>query len=83
MVIELGLGVEIKMDYTMNLEGDDEIIVNADDIMKAIKHLMEEDKEIRKKVKEMSRISEKTLMPGGSSHSSLGRFIDDIIENLS
>lgn len=83
MVIELGLGVEIKMDYTMNLQGDDEIIVNADDIMKAIKHLMEEDKEIRKKVKEMSRISEKTLMPGGSSHSSLGRFIDDIIENLS
>ncbi|KAG5242340.1 anthocyanidin O-glucosyltransferase [Salix suchowensis] len=82
MVIELGLGVEIKMDYTMDFQGDDEIIVSADDIMRAIKQLMEEDKEIRKKVKEMSRISEKTLMPGGSSHSSLGHLIDDIIENL-
>jgi len=29
----------------------------------------------------MSRISEKTLMPGGCSYSSLGRLVDDIIDN--
>jgi hypothetical protein len=81
MVIELGLAVEIKMDYRRDFHGDNEIIVGADGIMKAIKHVMEQGKEIRKKAKEMSRISEKTLMPGGCSYSSLGRLVDDIIDN--
>jgi hypothetical protein len=81
MVIELGLAVEIKMDYRRDFHGDNEIIVGADGIMKAIKHVMVQGKEIRKKVKEMSRISEKTLMAGGCSYSSLGRLVDDIIEN--
>ncbi|KAH8486007.1 hypothetical protein H0E87_027453 [Populus deltoides] len=64
-----------------NSHGDNEINVSADGIMKAIKHVMEQGKEIRKKVKEMSRISEKTLMAGGCSYSSLGRLVDDIIDN--
>jgi hypothetical protein len=81
MVVELGLAVEIKMDYRRDFHGDNEIIVGADGIMKAIKHVMEQGKEIRKKAKEMSRISEKTLMPGGCSYSSLGRLVDDIIDN--
>jgi hypothetical protein len=81
MVIELGLAVEIKMDCRKNSHGDNEINVSADGIMKAIKHVMEQGKEIRKKVKEMSRISEKTLMAGGCSYSSLGRLVDDIIDN--
>lgn len=81
MVIELGLAVDIKMDYRSDFHGDNEIIVGADGIMKAIKHVMEQGKEIRKKAKETSRISEKTLMAGGCSYSSLGRLVDDIIEN--
>jgi hypothetical protein len=44
---------------------------------------MEEDSEVRKKVKEMSRMSEKTLVAGGSSFSSLGRLIEDMTENMS
>uniref|UniRef100_A0A6N2K0N2 anthocyanidin 3-O-glucosyltransferase n=1 Tax=Salix viminalis TaxID=40686 RepID=A0A6N2K0N2_SALVM len=73
MVIDLGLAVEIKIDYWRDFLGDNEIIVSGDDIEKAIKHVMEEDSEVRKKVKEMSRISEKSLRNGGSSFSSLGQ----------
>ncbi|KAJ6921728.1 hypothetical protein NC652_015611 [Populus alba x Populus x berolinensis] len=62
--------VEIKMDYRRDFLGDNEIIVSSEDIVKAIKHVMEEDGEVRKKVKEMSRISEKSLKDGGSSFSS-------------
>jgi hypothetical protein len=51
--------------------------------VKAIKHVMEEDSEVRKKVKEMSTISEKSLKDGGSSFSSLGRLIEDMIDNMS
>ena len=83
MVIELGLAVEIKMEYWKDFYGDTEIIVSSDDILKAIKSVMEEDSEVRKKVKEMSRISEKTLVDGGSSFSSLGRLIEDMTENMS
>jgi hypothetical protein len=81
-VIDLGLAVEIKMDYRRDFLGDNEIIV-CEDIVKAIKHVMEEDSEVRKKVKEMSRISEKSLKDGGSSFSSLGRLIEDMIDNMS
>lgn len=83
MVIDLGLAVEIKMDYRRDFLGDNEIIVSSEDIVKAIKHVMEEDGEVRKKVKEMSRISEKSLKDGGSSFSSLGRLIEDMIDNIS
>jgi hypothetical protein len=75
--------VEIKMEYWKDFYGDTEIIVSSDDILKAIKSVMEEDSEVRKKVKEMSRISEKTLVDGGSSFSSLGRLIEDMTENMS
>ncbi|KAJ6967713.1 anthocyanidin 3-O-glucosyltransferase 2-like [Populus alba x Populus x berolinensis] len=83
MVIELGLAFEIKMDYRKDFYGDTEIIVSSDDILKAIKSVMEQDSEIRKKVKEMSRVSEKTLVAGGSSFSSLGRLIEDMMGNMS
>ncbi|KAH8486015.1 hypothetical protein H0E87_027461 [Populus deltoides] len=48
-----GLAVEIKMEYWKDFYGDTEIIVSSDDILKAIKSVMEEDSEVRKKVKEM------------------------------
>jgi UDP:flavonoid glycosyltransferase YjiC (YdhE family) len=82
-VIEVGLALEIKINYRKDFYGDTEIIVSSDDILKAIKNVMEQDSEIRKKVKEMSRISEKTLVAGGSSFSSLGRLIEDMVENMS
>ncbi|KAF2305934.1 hypothetical protein GH714_008988 [Hevea brasiliensis] len=61
MVTELGLGVEIKMDYRR----ESEIIVSAQDIERGIRCVMEHDSEIRKRVKEMSENSKKALKDDG------------------
>ncbi|KAI4308613.1 hypothetical protein L6164_031669 [Bauhinia variegata] len=75
LVTELGLGVEICMDYRVGSKD----ILSAEKIAKAINDLMEENSETRKKVKEMSDKSRRTLVEGGCSYSSLGRLIDDIM----
>ncbi|KAF2319836.1 hypothetical protein GH714_019529 [Hevea brasiliensis] len=64
MVIELGLAVEIKMDYSK----ESGMIVNCDEIERGIRCLMENDSEKRKKVKEMSEKSRMALIEGGSSY---------------
>lgn len=56
LAIELGLAVEIKMDYK------NEIIVSAEEIERGIKCLMESDSEQSKKMKEVSEKSRKALM---------------------
>ncbi|KAJ6756685.1 GLYCOSYLTRANSFERASE [Salix purpurea] len=79
LVIELGLAGEIKIDY---MEGSDGGIVSADSIKKGIEGIMEKDSEIRKRVKNMSEASKKALTDGGSSHSSLGRLIADVMSSI-
>ncbi|PQQ16067.1 UDP-glycosyltransferase 71A16-like [Prunus yedoensis var. nudiflora] len=74
LIKELGLAVEIKMDYRK----DSEMVVSAQDIERGIRQVMEHDSVIRKRVKEMSEKGKKSLMNGGSSYSSLGHFIDQI-----
>ncbi|GMI69087.1 UDP-glucosyl transferase 71B6 [Hibiscus trionum] len=81
LVEELGLAVDLKMDYN-NYEDEVEI-VKAEKIERGIRCLMEQDSEVRKMMKRMSDKSRKALMDGGSSHSSLCRFIDDVIKNIS
>ncbi|KAJ6756686.1 GLYCOSYLTRANSFERASE [Salix purpurea] len=80
MVIELGLAVEIKMDYRKDLSKDG-IIVSSEDIQRGLKLLMDPESEIRKKVKEMSQLSRKALMEDGSSFSALAHLIEDIMGN--
>ncbi|XP_031278168.1 anthocyanidin 3-O-glucosyltransferase 2-like [Pistacia vera] len=82
MVIQLGLAVEIKMDYIKEISGNSLTIVSAEDIEKGIKKLMKGNGEIKKRMVEMSEKSRKALMEGGSSFSSLGCFIDDVMENI-
>ncbi|XP_059653388.1 anthocyanidin 3-O-glucosyltransferase 2-like [Cornus florida] len=79
MVRELGLAVEIKMDYRMN---SDQPVLTAKEIESKIRLLMMEDGEIRKKVKEMKEKSREAMMEGGSSFISLGHLIDDVIKNM-
>ena len=79
LVIELGLAGEIKIDY---MEGSDSGIVSADSIKKGIEGIMEKDSEIRKRVKNTSEVSKKALTDGGSSHSSLGRLMADVMSNI-
>ncbi|XVF71125.1 hypothetical protein PTKIN_Ptkin12aG0010600 [Pterospermum kingtungense] len=82
--MDLELAVEIKMNYRKEKLGNDEVeIVRAEKIESGIRHLMEKDSIIRNRVKEMSEMSRKALMKGGSSHSTLCRFINDVMDNLS
>ncbi|XVF71140.1 hypothetical protein PTKIN_Ptkin12aG0012100 [Pterospermum kingtungense] len=83
LVMDLGLAMEIKMDYRRDNLGSDEVeIVSAQKIKRGIKCLMEHDSDIRKRVKEMSEKSRKVLMNGGYSHSALCQFISDVMDNM-
>ncbi|XP_071736610.1 anthocyanidin 3-O-glucosyltransferase 2-like [Rutidosis leptorrhynchoides] len=85
MVVELGLAVEIKLDYRNDLfyyKGETTVIVTAEEMENGIRQLMEDDK-VRNKVKEMSEKSRATVVEGGSSYASIGRFVHDIIRNVS
>jgi hypothetical protein len=77
MVKELGLAVDIKMDYWKDPEN--EIIVSADLIERGINGVMELDSEVRKKMKETSEKGRKATICGGSSYDSLGNFIEDVM----
>ncbi|XVF71130.1 hypothetical protein PTKIN_Ptkin12aG0011100 [Pterospermum kingtungense] len=84
LVMDLELAVEVKMNYRKEKLGNDEVeIVRAENIERGIRRLMEKDSNIRKRVKEMSEKSRKALMKCGSSHSTLYRFINDVMDNLS
>ncbi|XVF71135.1 hypothetical protein PTKIN_Ptkin12aG0011600 [Pterospermum kingtungense] len=84
LVMDLELAVEIKMNYRKEKLGNDEVeLVKAEKIEREIMHLMEKDSIIWNRLKEMSEKSKKTLMEGGSSHSTLCRFINDVMDNLS
>ncbi|KAF8041602.1 LOW QUALITY PROTEIN: hypothetical protein BT93_A0256 [Corymbia citriodora subsp. variegata] len=88
LVVELGLAVEIRMDYRRDswMESDVVVIVVAtpDEIEGRVKNLMEGEEagERRKKVKEVSEKSRKALAEGSSSYLSLGRLIEDILNNI-
>ncbi|KAB5519112.1 hypothetical protein DKX38_023431 [Salix brachista] len=79
---EMGLGVEIKMDYRkeMNSDGNDDI-VSAGEIERGVRCLMELDNEKRERLKEMSGKSRKALESGGTSSTWLGRFIQDVMDH--
>ncbi|KAK0605148.1 hypothetical protein LWI29_023346 [Acer saccharum] len=75
MVKEFGLAVELRLD-SRRCDGDDDHLVMADEIARAIRCVMDGDNEVRKKVKEMSVITRKSTLEGGSSFNALGLFID-------
>ena len=79
LVKDLGLAVEIKMDYLR----DNDYIVSAQEIEIGLNNLVNMDNKMRKNIEEMKRISRKVMTEGGSSHSSLGKFIEDMINNIS
>ncbi|KAF8408580.1 hypothetical protein HHK36_004643 [Tetracentron sinense] len=75
MVKELGLAVEMRLDYRSG--GD---LVTAEEVERGVRCVMDGDSEIRRKVKEMGGKSKKAVTDGGSSFSSLGRFIEDLLD---
>jgi hypothetical protein len=83
LIVELGLGVEIKMDYRREFNWDgSENVISAGEIERGVRCLMELCDEKREKLKEMSGKSRKALENGGSSFTWLGRFIQDTVDHL-
>jgi hypothetical protein len=76
MVKELGLAVEISLDYK---EASD--LVLAEEVERGIKRLMDGENEVREKVKEMSKKSKMAVMENGSSYRSLGALIEELVFN--
>ncbi|XP_071732503.1 anthocyanidin 3-O-glucosyltransferase 2-like [Rutidosis leptorrhynchoides] len=78
MVAELGLAVEITLDYENDLcnAKADKFVVPAQVIESSIRKVME-DNELRAKVKEMCEKSRAAVVEGGSSYASVGRLIQD------
>ncbi|KAK1428122.1 hypothetical protein QVD17_16950 [Tagetes erecta] len=84
MVVELGLAVKIRWDYLKDLLNPEAntIIVSANEIESGIRQVME-DKEVRRKVKEMSKKSRVAMAAGGSSYTSISTLIQEFIRNIS
>ncbi|KAI3697243.1 hypothetical protein L6452_30119 [Arctium lappa] len=86
LVVESGLAVEIKLDYTFNVfnpdDGGDTVIVTAAEIERGIRQLMD-NTQVRGKVKEMSRKSRAAVEKGGSSFISIGHLINEFLSNIS
>lgn len=74
MVRELGLAVEVKLDYRY---GDDPVV--ADEIERGIRCMMEGDGEARKRTGEMAEKNRLAGMVGGSSFTSFERLMKDIL----
>ncbi|KAL4567452.1 hypothetical protein LXL04_023036 [Taraxacum kok-saghyz] len=83
MVVELGLAAEIKLEYKNNVFNpeDDMVIVTAEEIERGIRRVME-DKDLRGKVKEMSKKSRETVIEGGSSYNSVNSMVQEFISNI-
>ncbi|KAJ0478561.1 putative flavonol 3-O-glucosyltransferase [Helianthus annuus] len=84
MVKELGLAVEIKLDYVKSLSNPKAniVIVTAEEIESGIRRLMEDNK-VRRKVKVMSAKSRSVVVEGGSSYASIGSLIQDFFSDNS
>ncbi|XP_059653393.1 anthocyanidin 3-O-glucosyltransferase 2-like [Cornus florida] len=83
IVRELGVAVEIKMDYRKDTRREiNPVPLTAEEIETGIRKVMRDDGEIRKKVNEMKEKSREAMMEGGSSYNSLGRLIEDVIKNM-
>ncbi|KAF3445067.1 hypothetical protein FNV43_RR14760 [Rhamnella rubrinervis] len=83
MVRELGLAVEIKLDYRREFTSwNDLTAVSAQEIEEGLRKLMVFDSDIRKRVKKMSQKSRMASINGGSPYSSLNHMINDVMDSL-
>lgn len=58
-------------------------MVTAEEIERGINCVMEQDSEMRKRVKEMSDKFHIAPMDGGTSTHAMRKFVQDVIENIS
>ncbi|KAF3601363.1 hypothetical protein F2Q69_00034602 [Brassica cretica] len=79
MVEELGLAVEIRRFFRGDLLGGEMETVAAEDIERAVRRVMEEGSDVRKRVEEMAEKCRVALEDGGSSQVALQKFIRDVV----
>nr|AFN88218.1 anthocyanidin 3-O-glucosyltransferase 1-like protein [Phaseolus vulgaris] len=82
LVHELDIACEISLDYRVEFKDGSAPLLSAEKIEKGIRNVVEMDEERRRRVMEISEKSRKTLLEGGSSHSSLGRLIHYIMDQV-
>ncbi|KAK7371799.1 hypothetical protein VNO80_05164 [Phaseolus coccineus] len=82
LVHELDIAFEISLDYRVEFKDGSATVLSAEKIEKGLRNVVEIDEERRKRVMEVSEKSRKTLLEGGCSHSSLGRLIDYILNQV-
>ncbi|XP_074317709.1 anthocyanidin 3-O-glucosyltransferase 2-like [Silene latifolia] len=81
LVKELGLAVEIKMDYRWDFKKGN-CLVKAEEVENGVRKLMNMDDKMRGRVREISELSRKVLQTDdGSSRVWLTRFIAEITEH--
>ncbi|PWA48750.1 UDP-glucuronosyl/UDP-glucosyltransferase [Artemisia annua] len=80
LVVEMGLAVEIKLDYKINVFNPkgNLVIVAAEEIENGVRQVMEDNK-IRFKVKETSKMSRNAVIQGGSSYGYIGSLVQDFM----
>ncbi|GAB2259789.1 hypothetical protein Droror1_Dr00010644 [Drosera rotundifolia] len=82
LVKEQGIAVEIRMDFMWDqLKGKSNVLVEANVIEKGVRELMNKENGVRSKAKKVSEAGRKATEEGGSSYTSLGRFIEDVFKN--
>lgn len=79
MVRDLGLAVELRLDYRRGTENH----VSAVELARAVGCVMGGDSEVRKRVKEVSEKARLALRDGGSSYAATGRLIEDLFGSVS
>ncbi|CAI9111782.1 OLC1v1012099C1 [Oldenlandia corymbosa var. corymbosa] len=77
LVVELGLSVEISLDYSSRKEN--QRIIEAHEIERAVRMVMKSDSEIRKKVIELRDRSRASVDVGGSSYEALESLINNMM----
>lgn len=77
IVKELGLGIEITLDYEQS--NSNQAIVVAEAIEEGIRTVLEGNSEVRRRVKEMREKSRMAVEEGGSSYTCLQRLVGDLI----
>ncbi|GFZ07619.1 UDP-glucosyl transferase 71C4 [Actinidia rufa] len=82
IVRELGLGVELRLDYSANPFGnvvDSGDLVTAAEIERAVRCVMDTENVVRERVREMGEKSRKALVDEGSSLASLVCLVEDML----
>ncbi|KAK4796355.1 hypothetical protein SAY86_028681 [Trapa natans] len=78
LVEDLGVAVDIRMDYSCDNLSGKRAIVPAEEIERGINRLMDTEVEAKEKMKRMSEKSRRAKVEGGSSQLNLERFIKNM-----